>query len=291
MHKFHIVDVFGEKKYSGNQLAVVLPGDPIPDARLQKIAAEFNFPETSFITRADPVEGGYNARIFTPRKEVPFAGHPTLGTAYVIRKELVKSDVAIVNLNLKIGRIPVEFAAGGQDLLWMRQINPTFGRIFDREEIARLIEVSKEEIDGEFPIQEVFTGVSFVIIPLVTLASVKKSRLNMTAYKNFSGKNGDLPIFVFCPEAEESANQIHCRMFAPAFGIPEDPATGSANGCLAGYLLKHRFFSGDTVEARVEQGYEIGRKSILHLRAAVQGDRIDIQVGGKVIEVAEGRLL
>jgi len=135
---FYIVDVFAEEKYAGNQLAVVRDAAVLSNSQMQQIAKEMNYSETTFILSEELREGGYDVRIFTPGAEVPFAGHPTLGTAYVIRQEIIKKPVETVNLNLKVGRIPVTFqdAGEGEDILWMKQIEPTFGEVFDAGDIA-----------------------------------------------------------------------------------------------------------------------------------------------------------
>jgi trans-2,3-dihydro-3-hydroxyanthranilate isomerase len=293
-HRFFIVDVFGERKYSGNQLAVVLPSGPIGDAEMQSIALEFNFPETTFILDARAKQGAYRVRIFTPRKEVPFAGHPTLGTAWIIRKLLAKTGTGEIVLDLKAGRIPVRFETGGSELLWMKQLAPVFGKTHEPKAIAKVLGLSVKDFDARFPIQQVSTGMEFLLVPLKNLAAVKKARTDLGAYRNYfdahSGAGDGLPIFLFSPETYEPANRINARMFADLFGIPEDPATGSANGCLAGYLVRHRYFGPGPVNARVEQGYEMGRKSLLHLDVRARGRSIEVQVGGKVFEVAEGRL-
>ncbi|MDQ3003241.1 MAG: PhzF family phenazine biosynthesis protein [Fibrobacterota bacterium] len=257
---------------------------------MQKIALEFNFTETTFILDTRIHQGGYRVRIFTPRREVPFAGHPTLGTAYIIRKLLSKPGTAEIVLNLKAGHIPVRFEEKGSGLLWMKQLFPVFGKIHDAKPIAKILGLSLRDLDSHFPIQQVSTGFEFLLAPLKDLAAVKKARINMAAYGKYFGAVAGLPIFLFSPETYDPANRINARMFADGFGIPEDPATGSANGCLAGYLVKHGYLGVGPVNIRVEQGYEMGRKSILHLDARFKGRNIEVQVGGKVFEVAEGRL-
>jgi trans-2,3-dihydro-3-hydroxyanthranilate isomerase len=289
-HRFFIVDVFGEEKYSGNQLAVVLPEGPIPDPIMQRIALEFNFPETTFILDSRIKNGAYRVRIFTPRKEVPFAGHPTLGTAYIIRKLLAKPGATDVVLDLKAGRIPVRFEEKDSGLLWMKQLAPKFGKIHEAKPIAKMLGLTLRDLDSRFPIRQVSTGMDFLLVPLKDLAAVKKARTDLPAYRKYFGEGQGLPIFLFSPETYEPANSINARMFADLFGIPEDPATGSANGCLAGYLVEHRYFGAGPVRVSVEQGYEMGRKSILHLDARRKGRQIEVRVGGKVFEVAEGRL-
>lgn len=290
-HRFFIVDVFAEAKYAGNQLAVVLPDSPIPDPEMQKIAREFNFPETTFVTSPRKRRGGYDVRIFTPNSEVPFAGHPTLGTAHVIAREIAGKHAGTVVLNLKVGPVPVRL--GGKDgaaPLWMRQMAPVFGKIHDPKVFAKVLGLSARDFHTGFPVQEVSTGLPFLLAPLKSLAAVKKAATDMAAFRKYFGAREGLPLFLFSPETYSPSNQINCRMFAHLFGIPEDPATGSANGCLAGYLVKHRFFGSDAISVRVEQGYEIGRKSLLHLEAGTEGGSISVKVGGRVIDVAEGRL-
>ncbi len=287
---YYIVDVFCVEKYSGNQLAVVMLDEEIPEALMQKIALEFHFSETTFILKYKNNEEDWNVRIFTPHNEVPFAGHPTLGTAFIIMKELAVNKKGIT-LNLKAGKIPVTSDEGGGGILWMKQLNPEFSRIFDKNDIAGIINMSPGEIDDEYPIQEVSTGLSIIIIPIKKLSSVKKAVTDIHAFKSYFGELGR-PLFIFCPETYDKNNQINCRMFADYFGIPEDPATGSANGCLAGYLVKYGYFNKSEIDIRVEQGYEIGRPSLLRLKAKKESDEtIDVKVGGRVALIAKGTLL
>ena len=293
-HRFFIVDVFCQKKYSGNQLAVVVPDGAIRAAEMQRIAFEFNFPETTFIL-GKARAGAYPVRIFTPRKEVPFAGHPTLGTAYVIRKLFAAKGTEEIALDVKAGRIPVRFGKGEGGLLWMKQIPPVFGKIHDAKRFAPVLGLAARDFDSRFPIQQVSTGFEWLLAPLKNLAAVKKAGTDIAAYDAYFRKPGSaLPIFLFSPETYHAANAINARSFAHEFGIPEDPATGSANGCLAGYLVKHGYFGGGPVRVSVEQGFEMGRNSILRLDAGyadgTQG-AIDVNVGGRVLDVAEGRLL
>src|SRR5215216_1897518 len=159
---FYIVDVFAEEKYAGNQLAVVRGGAGLPDERLQKIALEMNYSETTFVLSEEESDGGYDVRIFTPGREVPFAGHPTLGTAYVIRHEILAEPADRVTLNLKAGRIPVTFG----EVLWMRQLPPTFGSKLDRDPAARALNLEPTDLDDRFPVQEVSTGLPAIIVPL-----------------------------------------------------------------------------------------------------------------------------
>jgi trans-2,3-dihydro-3-hydroxyanthranilate isomerase len=290
---FYIVDVFAEKKYAGNQLAVVTEAKSIADSDMQKIAKEMNYSETTFILSEKTRNGGYDVRIFTPENELPFAGHPTLGTAYVIQQEIIKEPVDTVVLNLKVGQIPVTILYHGKDpdMLWMKQINPTFGRSVQAKVISLVLSIDEKDIDERFPIQEVSTGTPTLIVPLRNLEAVKKSKIDKDQYYDLVNKIEAKGILIFSPETYHEENDLKVRFFADYYGVPEDPATGSANGCLAGYLAKHRYFGNEQIETRVEQGYEIGRPSLLLLKAENRKDAIDVFVGGKVFMIAKGVLL
>ncbi len=290
---FYIVDVFAEKKYAGNQLAVVRDAADLSSEQMQQITKEMNYSETTFILGEEPRLGGFDVRIFTPAAEVPFAGHPTLGTAFVIRQEIVKQSVETINLNLKVGQIPVTFRKTSEDeeILWMKQIEPIFSEVFEAGNIAQVLTVEKSDIDERFPIQDVSTGVPFIIVPLKTLDAVKRAKINKDEYFKFIENINAKAILIFCPVTYHRHNDLNVRVFCDCFGIPEDPATGSGNGCLAGYLVKHRFFGTSKIDVRVEQGYEIGRPSLLYLRAHEDNGKIDVYVGGKVLMVAKGRLV
>ena len=290
----NIVDVFAGEKYAGNQLAVVKDAKTLSASVMQKIAKEMYFSETSFILSDRKRRGGYDVRIFTPEEEVPFAGHPTLGTAYVILQEIIKKQVNKIILNLKVGQIPVTitYVRGQPDVLWMKQKQPTFGKIYDTKTIADIINLNPSDIDPAFPIQEVSTGIADIIVPLKTLSAVKRARTNRDKYFQLVEDTEAKSMLVFCPETYHKQNHLNVRVFADYYGIPEDPATGSANGCLAAYLVKHRYFGQDQINIRVEQGYEIGRPSLLLLKAKQdESERIDVNVGGRVIPVAKGELL
>jgi trans-2,3-dihydro-3-hydroxyanthranilate isomerase len=290
---FYIVDVFAEKKYAGNQLAVFRDTGTIPDAEMQQIAKEMNYSETTFILSNDPCNNGYDVRIFTPGAEVPFAGHPTLGTAYIIQQEIICEPVEEVILNLKVGQIPVAFSYSEDkpNNLWMKQIEPTFGDVIETRSIAQVLGLDEREVDEKFPIEEVSTGLPFIIVPLKTLESLKRIQVARDKYFDFIRDRWAKPILVFCPETYHKQNHLCVRVFVDCFGIPEDPATGSGNGCLAGYLVKHRYFGKKQIDIRVEQGYEIGRPSLLFLKAEDNQGKIDISVGGNVIKIAEGELV
>jgi trans-2,3-dihydro-3-hydroxyanthranilate isomerase len=291
--KFFIVDVFAEEKYAGNQLAVFTNAGELSGEQMQRIAKETNFSETTFILSPEPDNGGYDVRIFTPGQELPFAGHPTLGTAFVLQQEVIRQPVEQVNLNLKVGQIPVSILYQDQqpDVLWMRQNPPQFGPTLTADAVTDVLNLDVNEIDLRFPIQEVSTGVPFVIVPLASLSALQRIKVNVDRLLTLVEPRQAKMIFVFCPETRNPANQFSARMFAHAVGIPEDPATGSANGCFAGYLAQHNYLGDQPVDVRVEQGDEIGRPSLLLLKAEKTAGAIEVRVGGKVIKVAQGEFL
>ncbi|MEG5160015.1 PhzF family phenazine biosynthesis protein [Microcoleus sp. AT3-A2] len=292
---FYIVDVFAESKYAGNQLAVFCGAEvaELSEAQMLLIAREINYSETTFIRSPDPRDGGYDVRIFTPKKELPFAGHPTLGTAFVLQQEIIREKVDRVILNLAVGQIPVTFNYHNEsaDILWMRQNPPSFGQVLSAETLANVLNLAPDEIDSNFPIQEVSTGVPFIIVPLKTLASLKKAQVNLDKYFELVDTMEAKEILIFCPETYSDLNDLNVRVFAHSLGIPEDPATGSANGCLAGYLVEHDYYEEAKIDVRVEQGYEIDRPSLLLLQAATNEGEIEVLVGGKVVMVAKGEFV
>ena len=251
---FFIVDVFAEAKYHGNQLAVFTDAGGLSGADMQRLAKEMHFSESTFLLSREPRGGGYDVRIFTPEAEVPFAGHPTLGTAFVIQQEILKSRVDTVILNLAVGPVPVTFTylMEGPDVLWMRQPAPEFGTTFPHGSLAPVLGLDEAA--------------------LVADAQAKA-------------------LLAFSPETHQRRTDLSVRVFADYYGIPEDPATGSANGCLAAYLTRHRYFGSDKIDVTVEQGHEIGRPSLLYLRATEEAGGIAVSVGGGVKMIAHGSFL
>ena len=286
---FYIVDVFAERKYAGNQLAVFRGAGELSGDEMQSIAREMNFSETTFILSDAPRDGGFDVRIFTPREEVPFAGHPTIGTAHIIHSMILPGTTDSVVLNLPVGQIPVTFGQDG--FSWMKQIQPTFGQQHNLATLAAALSLDVAEIDGRFPIEEVSTGLPFFIVPLKNLAALQQAKVQQERYFDLIRDTVAKGILVFCPEAHEPRNDISVRVFVDYYGVPEDPATGSANGCLAGYLVQHRYYGRDTIDIRSEQGYEIGRPSLLLLKAERRNAAIDIYVGGQSVLVAQGALV
>lgn len=285
---FYIVDVFAEYKYSGNQLAVVIAGDMLTDGEMQRIAKEMNYSETTFITSIENA----TTRIFTPDVELPFAGHPTIGTAFVLQQEFMKGKTKTMSINLKIGQIPILFKYKGDFLaeIWMEHKEPTFNGFFAPDLVADVLGIRERDIDSRFKIQGVSTGVPTIIVPLKSLAAIKRIQINKEKYESLIENTQAKTILVFCRETYDKSNDLNVRFFADYYGVSEDPATGSANGCLAAYLVKHDYFGKKVIDIRVEQGYEIGRESLLLLKAEEKSGKYFIAVGGKVILVAKGIL-
>lgn len=290
---FYIVDVFAVEKYTGNQLAVFTGIGDISGEQMQRIAKEMNYSETTFVVSENMRDRGYDVRIFTPEQELPFAGHPTLGTAYVLQQAIIKQAVETIILNLKVGQIPVtlHYAEGAVEWLWMQQKTPVFGSVLAADSLAQILNLGQDEIDSRFPIQEVSTGVPFIIVPLKTHSALKRIKVNKDKYFDLVNTTEAKAILVFCPETYNPENDLSVRMFADYLGVPEDPATGSANGCLAGYLVQYAYFGEEVVDVRVEQGYEIGRPSLLLLKAQKNAEVIEVSVGGKVVMVAKGEFV
>jgi trans-2,3-dihydro-3-hydroxyanthranilate isomerase len=259
---------------------------------MQSIANEMHFSETTFIQSDKQNNGGYNVRIFTPKLEVPFAGHPTLGTAYIIKKNLADKNAEEIILNLKVGQIPVTFGTrkDGKQTLWMKQIPAQFGKTYKKNFVTALLGIDEADIDSKYPIEEVSTGLPFIIIPLNNLKAIKKTRINQNILPQIieTTKAG---ILIFSPQTYDKKNRLNVRVFVDVYGISEDPATGSANGCLAAYLSKHEYFGKENIDISVEQGFEMNRPSIINLKTEINGKNIEVYVGGHVFSIAQGKLI
>jgi trans-2,3-dihydro-3-hydroxyanthranilate isomerase len=287
---FHLVDVFAERRFAGNQLAVVEDGASLSDDEMQAVASEMNYSETTFVESDERRDGGYDVRIFTPEAEIPFAGHPTLGTAAVLRERFDAGEE--IRLNLGVGQIPVEVRqAGDAETFWMTQNAPEFGPELDHARLAEVLSLGETDLDDEWPVQVVSTGLPAVMIPVRDRDALGRVAVDHRRYDEFRADVGVENLFTFCPDPREERHDFAARMFSPGHGVPEDPATGSANGCLAGYLARHRYDGSGEVDATVEQGYEMGRPSVLHLEARDEGDEVTVRVGGRVEFVAEGSFL
>ena len=318
-----MVDVFAQQRYTGNQLAVVRGAGDLSDREMQGIAAEMNYSETTFIESEERSPGGYPIRVFTPETELPFAGRPTLGTAAVLR-ETVGDDSeedAAIPLSLGVGEVPVTVERGadeddqGDEQFWMRQPDPDFGERVGRSFAAGVLSTEEGDLDSDFAPRVVSTGLPTLVVPLRSIEAVREARIDDANYGELLDRTDAGLVLVVCAETTHPENDLHVRVFAEAHGVGEDPATGSANGCLAAYLARERYFDSSIVEARVEQGYELDRPSLLLLRASDamstadrtqnsaieerdggkgrngEGSGVEVRVGGRVLPVAEGELL
>lgn len=286
-----LMDVFTSKPLEGNQLAVITDARQLNDAEMQRIAKETNLSETTFILPRDAEtekKDGVKVRIFTTAEELPFAGHPTLGTSTVIRGA---SGAAKVELDLKVGKIPVTFedcASTGPAFGEMRQRDPEFGATHARETIAAIGGISADDIRGDVPIQTVSTGLAFAIVPLKSLAAAKKLRLDSKLAEEYASKSGLRFFYWVAAETVDPKAQLHARMI---FYNGEDPATGSASGCCIAWAVRYGVVNrGERV--MIEQGVEIARPSQLYVRADKNGDDVtNVRVGGSAVEVARGEFL
>ena len=302
----HLVDVFTRERYAGNQLAVVTDASDLEDAEMQAFATEIDFSETTHVeTDADAGprdDGAWPVRIFTPEAEIPFAGHPTLGTAYVIREYLANGRPDEVVLDLDVGEVLVEVreSADGVETLWMTQQPPAFGDELARDDLAAVLGLDTADLAENYPVQVVSTGLPTVVVTLADRDTLERIDVDRAAYDAVTGERDAKNVLAFAPDPRDGANDFAVRVFAPYYGVPEDPATGSSNGCLAAYLVRHEYGGhapGDhgqiTLDVRVEQGYEMDRPSLVHLRAetAEASDEITVEVGGAVESVARGNLV
>jgi trans-2,3-dihydro-3-hydroxyanthranilate isomerase len=289
-----IVDVFAEKPYSGNQLAVVVGhrAEDWPTERMQAFAREMNFSETTFAAAAPTGDGAapradrWPVRIFTPTFELPFAGHPTLGTAWVLREHFTgEQRPSSITLGLGIGDVPVEFDGA---LVRMRPRTPDLGQVYDAGVMAAHLGLDASAVDDRHPCRHVGIGIEFVAIPLRDFDCLRAARgLSMPL-----GDDGrPLQVLAFAPGAYEPGARLAMRMFFEVDTIREDPATGSAAACLAAYLSDRLYFGSDRVSECVQQGYQIGRPSSLYIGAEPGDGGITVSVAGKVAPVSRGVVL
>ena len=284
--RFFITDVFTTQRYGGNQLATFVDCGSLTDVEMQQIAREINFSETTFITSRQPRDGGYDVRIFTPKAEIDFAGHPTIGTAHIIRNKLQLTNSNEIALNLRVGKIPVTFS--DTSVVWMKQMQPAFGKQFNAGTLAQVLGLKPSDIDPHLPIEEVSTGFPHLIVPLKNPDALKRAKINKDEYFALVTEAWARNILVFSRKGYEAAHSLSVRVFADFYGIAEDAATGSGNGCLAAYLAQHQVLGSSSLDVLAGQGYEMGRPSTLALRAIKNPNGIEVFVGGSVIEVAEG---
>jgi trans-2,3-dihydro-3-hydroxyanthranilate isomerase len=289
--KFHFVqlDVFTSRPLEGNQLAVFSDARGLSDDEMQKLARETNLSETTFIfPRGEEVERteGHKVRIFTVNEELPFAGHPTLGTAWHLYQHSRADEMV---LDLKVGKVPVRFGQRDGHLFGeMRQAEPQFGRVHSHSEVADVLGISVSELSEDLPIQTVSTGMHFTMVPFRSLATLQKLNVSWAQMAPYLATIGRLSFFyLVCRETMEAKATLHARMI---FYNGEDPATGSAAGCCAAWAVKHGVLPPEQ-QGLIEQGMETRRPSWLYIRASKSGDRVtDVRVGGNVVQVIDGEV-
>ena len=290
---YHLVDVFTDRAFGGNPLAVFTDGRGIPDGLMQSIAKELNLSETTFVLPPDDARHDFRVRIFTPKSELPMAGHPTVGTAFILAREamLKKSEIVFEEL---VGPVPVSIELGGEGpgFIEMRQPLPRFGpRFDDAGAIAEMLSLDRCAI-RDLPLEVVSCGNPFFFVPIDTLESIRRIRFRSDLAERVVKETGATGVFVFTQETEIAGSQVHGRLFAPGQGIIEDPATGSAAGPLGCYLSRYGLTArAEETRSVLEQGIEMARPSFLHIRVRHRGDEIAaVHVGGKCCYMGSGRL-
>ena len=283
------LDVFTTRPLEGNQLAVFADGRGLSDDEMQKLARETNLSETTFILpREHCVEQreGHKVRIFTVSEELPFAGHPTLGTAWYLRQQLAADEIV---LDLKVGKITVRFEQRDGRLFGeMRQVEPQFGRMHSHAEVAKILGIPVADLDERIPIQTVSTGMAFTMVPFRSLAALQKLKVGWHQLEPYLAAAGIGGFFYFvCRETVDPKATLHARMI---FYNGEDPATGSAAGCCAAWAVKHGVIAPEQ-QALIEQGIETRRPSSIYIRSSKSGDTVtNVRVGGNVVRVIDSEV-
>jgi len=283
------LDVFSDRRFEGNQLAVILDGRGLRDDQMQSIARETNLSETTFVLPREPgIErtSGVRVRIFTVVEELPFAGHPTLGTAFALRG---KSQAEQITLDLNVGPVTVRFEDGNGESSFgeMTQIDPNFGTVHDRTSVAQATGLQIEDFDPNLPIETVSTGVPFVVTPLRSLERIKNLRLDQSRATEYLSKTDGKFFYFVCRETVNRDARLHARMI---FYNGEDPATGSAAGCATAWMAAHDVAKPEE-RVLIEQGIEMRRPSKIFVRASKRDNRIvNVRVGGHAVEVIRGEL-
>ncbi|MEL6672082.1 MAG: PhzF family phenazine biosynthesis protein [Bacteroidota bacterium] len=296
---YYLVDVFTDVRFGGNQLAVFIDlEDRLTTEDMQQITREFNFSEVSFI-KAQLSEGSFAVRIFTPEYEVPFAGHPVLGTAFVIARFLLPQVPDQLTLSVPIGEIPIELDKPerlADCRFTMQQAQPVFGPFIPVERLAEGLRIPPSAFVPQTTIQQISTGLPYLIIPLRDRKTLESLKLRAELIQDFLLAHGmhktnsldglNTSFFFFTTETEAADSDYQARMLCLENGqLIEDPATGSANGCFLAYLLQHQ---APLIKAVVEQGFQMGRKSFLYLDGARKGEHFRLGVGGQVALQAKG---
>ncbi|MCU1302090.1 MAG: PhzF family phenazine biosynthesis protein [Candidatus Sulfotelmatobacter sp.] len=282
-------DVFSARPLEGNSLAVFLDGRGLTDTEMQSLAKEMNLSETTFILPRDAAterERGVRVRIFTVQEELPFAGHPTLGTAFALRG---KTGEKRVMLELNVGKVPVHFedGAGAHAFGEMTQLDPDFGMQHEREAVARATGLKLQDFDDSLPIETVSTGVAFTVTPLKSLAVMKTLHVDLTRAAEYLGKTEGKFFYFVTRDTKDREARLRARML---FYNGEDPATGSAAGCTAAWMVARDVAKPDE-RVLIEQGVEMKRPSRIFVRASRSGNRVvNVRVGGNSVEIMRGEV-
>jgi trans-2,3-dihydro-3-hydroxyanthranilate isomerase len=282
-------DVFSSQPLEGNSLAVISDARGLSDSEMQSLAKEMNLSETTFIIPRDAEtesQKGVRVRIFTVQEELPFAGHPTLGTAFALRG---KQNGNVITLDLNVGKVAVEFEdhTGQPAFAEMTQAEPAFGLQHDREAVARATGLRVEDFDPSFPIETISTGLSFTITPLRSLNVIQSLHVDLNRADEYLQKSGGKFFYFISRETVDSAAHLHARML---FYNGEDPATGSAAGCTAAWMVAHGVAEPDQ-RVLIEQGIEMQRPSRIFVRASKNDNRVvNVRVGGNAVEVIRGEV-
>lgn len=279
---FYIVDVFTEKKYAGNQLAVFFNAANLTTDKMQQIAREINFAESTFVTAISPEENKATIRIFTPAHEMKFAGHPIIGTSWVIINKIFTHHPETIELTVPIGTIPVKQS---EDLVWLKAAQPEFLDVFMKEDFASFSNLSTTDFDDRFMVQEVTTGSAFVMVPLKnnkTLNAVKLDKDKTAEWLKAKCKTEHKALYFFSLEDGLLSSRMLC---IENDQLIEDAATGSASTCLQAFLLK---YNEDKIKMVNHQGECINRSSQIHFEGKRDQAMYDINIGGKTQFVAQG---
>lgn len=297
--RYLTADVFTDVPFSGNQLAVFPDARGIPEQRLLDVTREFNYSEVTFVYPADDPAHTRRVRIFTPGAEVPFAGHPTVGTAHVlaaIGEIQLDGDLTRIVFEEGVGPVPVAIRSR-QGVPVSAQLSvamlPEIGPLaVSRDAIAATLGLDPSDLLGDdWSPQALSCGLPFLFVPVRNLAAVAKARVRMDAWDATLKGTWASEVFVFAPGGERPGTAFHARMFAPGLNVPEDPATGSANAALAGYLAARDPRRDGLLTWRVEQGFQMGRPSIIDVEADVANGQVSaVRVGGASVLVAEGTM-
>ncbi len=297
--KYYIVDVFTSKKYGGNQLAVFIDyEDAISERNMLEIAKELNFSEVTFV-KENIENREFKVRIFTPEYEVPFAGHPTLGTAFVISKYLIPEPKNELIIRLKHADINVTINSPkdvDNSFFVMQQAAPEFLPGYNYQEVEKGLGLDVSTLDKNKPIEEINTGLPYLILPVKSLEKLNQIKFNAEGvidflirhnkYKTNSANGLTTSLFFVTEETYEKQSNFNVRMFCvEQERLVEDAATGSANGCFLAYLLKNE---SANISAIVEQGFQINRKSYIHLYGKREANKYTLKIGGQVVDVSRG---